>query len=162
MMPVDKVTQYKMCYMHMDGKSQREIGDELGATAATVGRHLRSEENQVVINEQAQRSLSLLPTISDTTEITIKTAKHLTEYLCSKEATNGTRLTDIKDIMAFLKLSLDRENEIRFSAGMGSNKQASPVIQQNIFNDNRKQVISNNVLSIMKGMVEEEDNGSEI
>lgn len=154
---MDEVTRHKMCYLKADGETNVAIAEEVGITPATVAKHLNTAESQLIINEQNNRLITLLPTVSDISEITIKTAKHLIEYLSELNTENNTKLIDTKEILAFLKLSSDKEDKILSSAGLRSTANVSPVIQKMIYNDNRKQVISNNVLKIMGGLVEEED-----
>jgi len=150
-----------ICQLAVQGKSQAEIAKTIGNIGQTgVSRIIRKKENRKLIEKETTKLLSSLPEIVNQFEENVELSKTLMNYISTTgEEENPTKIKEIKDILSFLNLAYKQKSDMLKALGVFPSQNLSMFIQ-NIYNDNRKQVLSPEVFKAFGSMFEDNDEDS--
>lgn len=141
--------EHKAVQLLATGASQADVARELGVNRSTVCRWTQKEEVRARIEAEAQRLLEALPDVVEQTKRDLATANHLSRFIAGEEgATNQTRLTNPDHQLRFLEGAYRKQADLLRAAGVFASPAPSIVVQQ-VFNDNRTQVLSPTVVQVL-------------
>jgi len=157
-----------ICKLAAQGKPQAEIAKKVGLGQTGVSRVVRKEENRKIIEKETTKLLSSLPEIVNQFEKNVDISKKLLDWISNPQYEEGedgkktllcpTLITDPKDAIAFLNGAYKQKSDMLKALGVFPSQNLSMFIQ-NIYEDNRKQVLCPEVLKAFGNMFsEDEDN----
>ena len=156
-------TEQRAIQLLATGANQAEVAREIGVNRSTVCRWTQKEEVRAKIEAEAQRFLESLPDTVEQIKRDLSTANQLSKFIAGEEgAENRTRLTNPDHQLRFLENAYRKQGDLLRAAGILSSPAPSIVVQQ-VFNDNRTQVLSPTVIQVLgdhlKGLFDEPGEG---
>ena len=154
--------QIRTCQLKAAGKSNREIANTIGRSPASISRLINRADSKEIIERETSKILEKLPQIIEMLFRDLDTANHLSKFLAGEIQSEEKTILE-KDITALLKFR-DQTNktisEILKAMGIYASHTPGMVVQQ-IYQDNRKQDISPDILRLIGGFVGNLTNVSE-
>ena len=153
--------QIRTCQLKAAGKSNREIANTIGRSPASISRLVNRADSKDIIEHEASRILEKLPQIIEIIFRDLDTANHLSKVLAGEiqESEEKEKTILEKDITALLKFR-DQTNktisEILKAMGIYASHTPGMVVQQ-IYQDNRTQSLSPDILRLIGGFLENPD-----
>lgn len=154
-----KIRDKKIALLAASGKTQAEIGKEVGLGREQTGVILNRKESREIIEQQTSRLLQLLPDIIDQYKTDFDLSKKLSEILANPGKTPElykTMLDNVDQIIKFQTLTHKKQTDLLKILGVMPSQAPNVFIQQ-IYQDNRSQVLDNDVLKLFAGMFKDSD-----
>ena len=155
-----------ICKLAAQGKPQAEIAKKVGLGQTGVSRVVRKEENRKIIEQETTKLLASLPEIVNQFENNVDISKKLLDWISNpqyetdkdgnKSLLCPTLITDPKDAIAFLNGAYKQKSDMLKALGVFPSQNLSMFIQ-NIYEDNRKQVLCPEVLKAFGDMFSTDD-----
>ena len=128
------------------GIPQVEVSSQMGLSPATISRFAKKHRED--IEREGIKLLGSLPDIIEHTKRDIKAANEISKYLVGGRLKNPTRFKSTSSMLQFQEQTYKKSADILRATGILPSQNQS-VLVQNIFQDNRTQVISPNVLQVL-------------
>lgn len=135
------------------GKEPVVLAEEFGLSKSQVHSVLRKDRSREIIEEETKKLLSLVPEITEQVREDLQISKSLQTFLKNPSLAPEVALSsfeDNKDILEFLKLSYKKQQDVMKAVGIFPSNSTNVFIQQ-IYNDNRKQVLSPEIFKALGG-----------
>lgn len=132
------------------GKKPTELAEDFGVSKATIYHVLKKDRSREIIENETKKLLSLVPSITTQISEDLELSASLQRYLKDPSAVNDTQLVENKDILDYLKLSYKKQQDVMKAVGIFPSNSTNVFIQQ-IYNDNRKQVLSPDIFKALGG-----------
>ena len=146
--------QIRTCQLKAAGKSNREIANTIGRSPASISRLINRADSKEIIERATSKLLEKVPQIIEIIHRDLDTANHLSKVLAGEIQSEEKTILE-KDINALLKFR-DQTNktvsEILKAMGIYASHTPGMVVQQ-IYQDNRTQSLSPEILRIIGGFV---------
>jgi hypothetical protein len=146
------------------GENVTDAARKFGLSPTGGSRALKKDRNRAIIKEETEKLLKLVPDITKQIRDDIEFSARLGEFMRDPskypEAMN-TILSDPKDMLKFQELAYKKQQDLMKAIGIFPSSSTNVFIQQ-IYNDNRAQVLSPEIFAALGGMFtaaseEEED-----
>lgn len=139
----------KAATLYAAGHNQEEIGKQLGCHQVTVSKMLNTSEAKRILEQEANKYLQSLETISESTLTQINTANRIHKAIASEtEELPGKLKDDIQTAIKYADSVAKREERILAGHGLISGNSQSIYIQ-NIYNDNKSVNLSPELLKAL-------------
>jgi hypothetical protein len=137
------------------GRSTNEIAEQFDLTPSSVSRIAKKDRSREIIEQETKKLLGIVPSITDQLQSDIQLSQKLSRFLANPAsepsvATN-TPFTDTKEILEFQKQVYKKQQDVMKAVGIFPTNSTNIFIQQ-IYNDNRKQVLSAEVFQALGGI----------
>jgi hypothetical protein len=140
---------------HVEGKSVKQLGEEFALSPQSVSKVLKKPKSREIIESETKKLLGLVPEITEQLAADLKLGTRLTNMMVRPESEPellaDSCFRDTKDVMDFLKLNYKKQQDIMKAMGIFPSNSTNVFIQQ-IYNDNRKQVLSPEVFKALGGI----------
>ena len=147
--------QIRACQLKAAGKSNREIANTIGRSPASISRLINRADSKDIIEREASRILEKLPQIIEMIFRDLDTSNHLSKVLAGEIQESEEKTILEKDITALLKFR-DQTNktisDILKAMGIYASHSPGLVVQQ-IYQDNRTQSLSPDILRLIGGFL---------
>jgi hypothetical protein len=140
---------------HVRGKTVQELAEEYAIEPQSVRNVLKKPRSREIIEQETKKLLGLVPEITQQLAADLKLGTRLTNMMVKPESEpellTQSMFAETKDVMDFLKLNYKKQQDIMKAMGIFPSNSTNVFIQQ-IYNDNRKQVLSPEVFKALGGI----------
>ena len=143
---MDMIQEQETKRMLAMGTSQKEVSNLTGLSPASISRFAKKHRED--IEREGIKLLESLPDIIEHTKRDIKAANEVSKYLVGGKMKNPTRFKTHDSLLKFQEQTYKKSADILRATGILPSQNQS-VLVQNIFQDNRTQIISPNVLQVL-------------
>ena len=140
--------QEEACKMLSVNTPQVEVAKHFGTTQPTISRMASRVDRKKLIEEEAQKMIAELPDVMGEMKRDFKTSGQLSKYLAGETTENSSKLESISDILSFRRDVYKKQHNILQMVGLYPSQSPSIVVNQ-MFNDNRTQVLSPGVADVI-------------
>lgn len=145
------------------GKQLDEIASEHSLTTTSVSRIAKKDRSREIIEQETKKLLGIVPDITEQLTQDIKLSHKLTRYLAdpsSEPSVATSAFGDTEEILKFQNLAYKKQQDVMKAVGIFPTNSTNIFIQQ-IYNDNRKQVLSAEVFQALGGIFSQAGNEAE-
>lgn len=150
-----EIRNYHICRHCAAGLEVNDIAHRMRVTPMTVSRVLSKKESRALVEKLAGELVAECPDAVDTLRKELFLTKKIVEFLADPAATSAedaTRLTTAfgtsKEMLEFLKITHKQRDNVLKAAGLFPSQAPGLVVNQ-IYNDNRKQVLGAEVFKAL-------------
>ena len=148
--------QVRTCQLKAAGKSNREIANTIGRSPASISRLINRADSKEIIEHETSKILEKLPQIIEMIFRDLDTANHLSKVLAGEiqesEEEKSILEKDITNLLKFRDQTNKTANEILKAMGIYASHAPGMVVQQ-IYQDNRTQDLSPEILRLIGGFI---------
>lgn len=131
------------CKMLGSGLSPKDVAQRFDVSVQAIYDLKSKDDAQIIISQSAREYVSMLPAIMKRMKKDLRTSVQLSTYLADKDEVNPTNIKEEKNILKFQEVQAKRETTALQASTVAPSTGAPSVT--NIYNDNRKQVLSDGV-----------------
>lgn len=145
------------------GKQVSEIAAEHSLTPAAISSIAKKKRSREIIEQETKKLLSIVPDITEQLVKDVQLSGKLTRYLAdpsSEPDVATSAFGDTEEILKFQNLAYKKQQDVMKAVGIFPTNSTNIFIQQ-IYNDNRKQVLSAEVFQALGGIFSQTDNEAE-
>ncbi|MCK5600994.1 hypothetical protein KAR91_03935 [Candidatus Pacearchaeota archaeon] len=152
--PIKGKVENKIIALKSTGMIGTEVAEATGTSNATVSR-LGKKHRDLILEAQTNLLEQAIKPITERMIDEVSIAIHLKDHLKDPNKTkNKTALEDKKDMLTYIAMVNKREEGLLKAVGILPTNAPSIHVQQ-IFNDNRKTVMSPQVADLLRGRMDE-------
>jgi hypothetical protein len=137
------------------GRSTNEIAEQFDLTPNSVSRIAKKDRSREIIEQETKKLLGIVPSITDQLQSDIQLSQKLSRFLANPASepsvATDTPFADTKEILEFQKQVYKKQQDVMKAVGIFPTNSTNIFIQQ-IYNDNRKQVLSAEVFQALGGI----------
>lgn len=146
-----RVRDFHICRHIANGRSIPDTAHRMGICEMTVTRVLSKRESRELVEKLATELIAETPAAVEGLKKELDLGNTVVSYLTDPTSVDISKISafnNVGEMLSFLKLTHKQRDNILKAAGLFPS-QAPGVVIQNVYNDNRKQVLSTNVLNAL-------------
>lgn len=136
------------------GTSVKQVAEQFSLTPNRVSEIAKKDKSREIIERETKKLLDLVPGITSQLSSDLELSGRLSQFLrdpASEPSIATSGFSETKEILEFQKQTYKKQQDVMKAVGIFPTNSTNIFIQQ-IYNDNRKQVLSPEVFQALSGL----------